>query len=318
LLESLAQNVPLDTTTMIVVGLALVFLTFFLLVYGFVPEEVETEDIFGYRLSKRKRLLREDDVYRMMLPVIQVFAHYIRGIPEGNIKYLDQIRENLRDKLPRSGYLGAYTPNEFLGLCCTSALGAFAFFIFLTIMMTGVPRVPVALIAAAAGLYMPFLKLNGAISQRLIEIDQRLPYTMDLLVLSMNAGLDFMTALDRVVERGKEQNPDDPMIQELGVVLQELKVGTPRTDALKNLCDRVQSEYLDSMVGSIIQAEERGTPLSQVLSVQVDTIRNKRTQRVEKEASEASVKILMPLMFIFGAVIVVVVGAMILRVQKKG
>ena len=299
------------------VGMLLVFATAFLLVWGLVPEDLEREEIYGYRLNKRQRLLEEDDIYRVTLPVIQIFAHHIRNIPDGTLTYLDKIREDLRDKLPRSGHMGAYTPNEFLGLCCTMALGAFIFFLFLTTWMTGAPRLPVALIMGSAATYMPFLKLNSDISQRLIEIDQRLPHTMDLLVLSMNAGLDFMTALDRVVERGKEQNPDDPMIQELGVVLQELKVGTPRTDALKNLCERVQSDYLDSMVGSIIQAEKRGTPLSEVLSVQIDTIRNKRTQRVEQEASEASVKILMPLMFIFGAVIVVVVGAMILRVQNN-
>src|SRR5690606_6169354 len=95
---------------------------------------------------------------------------------------------------------------------------------FLTMMMTGLPQIPVAIIASFVGFYMPFLSLNGAIVERLMEIDRRLPYTVDLLVLSMRAGLDFMTALDRVVTRGQEQNPDDPMCQELGVVLQEMRV----------------------------------------------------------------------------------------------
>jgi tight adherence protein C len=188
---------------------------------------------------------------------------------------------------------------------------------FMTTLMTGTPQIPVACIAAGVGFYMPFLQLNGAITQRLLEIDRRLPYTVDLLVLSMRAGLDFMTALDRVVTRGQEQNPDDPMIQEFGVVLQEMRVGTARADALINLCERVKSDYLQSMVGAILQSEKRGSPLATVLEVQIDTIRNKRTQKVEKAASQAAVKILLPLMFIFGSVILIVVGAMILKIYNQ-
>jgi tight adherence protein C len=149
-------------------------------------------------------------------------------------------------------------------------------------------------------------------------VERRLPYAIDLLVLSMRAGLDFMTALDRVVARGMEQSLDDPMIQELGVVLQEMRVGTARADALINLCERVRSDYLKSMVGSILQSEKRGSPLAKVLEVQIHTIRNKRTQKIEKAASEAAVKMLMPLMLIFGAVLVIIIGSMGLKMYTEG
>src|SRR5690606_8948706 len=96
-----------------------------------------------------------------------------------------------------------------------------------------------------------------------------------------------------------------------------MRVGTARTDALINLCERVKSDYLQSMVGAILQSEKRGSPLATVLEVQIDTIRNKRTQKIEKKASQAAVKILLPLMFIFGAVMVVVVGAMVLKIQNQ-
>lgn len=294
-----------------------IFLAFILLVVGFVPDEVDEDEIYGYRLTKRKRLIEEDGMYALLLPVVKIFAHYIRRIPDTRMWTISQTRENLRDKLMRSGFMGAYTPNEFLGLCCVGAMGMFLAFVVLTTLMTDAPQIPVAIIASGVGLYMPVLSLNGAITERLIEIDRRLPYTVDLLVLSMRAGLDFMTALDRVVVRGQEQNPDDPMVQELGVVLQEMRVGTARSDALINLCERVKSDYLQSMVGSILQSEKRGSPLANVLEVQIDTIRNKRTQKIEKQASQAAVKILLPLMFIFGAVICVVVGAMVLKIKNQ-
>ena len=304
-----------DPTVLLLVGLALLGLAFALLTYGFVPDEVEEDDVYGYRLTKRERLLEEDTLYRITLPIVKIFAHYIRMVPETD-NFIERRRKELRKQLPRSGFMGAFTPNEFLGMCCTSSLYAFVALLLISTLIADVPNVPIAIIAAGGAIYMPFLKLSGTIQERLREIDRRLPYTVDLLVLSMNAGLDFMTALERVVSRGQEQNPDDPMVQELGVVLQEMRVGTAKSDALLNLCERVKSEYLESMVGAIIQSEKRGSPLAKVLEVQVDTIRNKRTQRIEKLASEAAVKILMPLMFIFGAVIVVVIGAMILKIKS--
>ena len=292
------------------------FLAFSMFVWGLVPDEVEEEDIYGYRLTKRKRLIEENGLYAMVLPLVPLFAHHFRNPPDQFLGMnIAEKRDNIRDRLIRSGYMGAFTPNEFWGMCCVSSLGIFGAFLFMTWLAQGFPNVPIATIFGVAGFILPYLQLDSAIGERLVEIDRRLPYAIDLLVLSMRAGLDFMTALDRVVTNGLEQNPDDPMIQELGVVLQEMRVGTARADALINLCERVKSDYLKSMVGSILQSEKRGTPLASVLEVQIGTIRNKRTQKIEKAASEAAVKILGPLMFIFGAVLVLVIGSMILKIK---
>lgn len=305
-------GIPLQV--LMLASMGLIFLAFVLFVVGFVPDEVDEDELYGYRLTKRRRLMEENDLYRSVLPLIKIFAHYFRHMKGTR---MTDLREDLRDKLNRSGFMGAYTPNEFLGLCSVTALAMFLAFCFMTALLTNVPQIPIAMIASGVGFYMPFLSLNAAIVERLIEIDRRLPYTVDLLVLSMRAGLDFMTALDRVVTRGLEQNPDEPMSQELGVVLQEMRVGTARSDALINLCERVKSDYLQSMVGSILQSEKRGSPLANVLEVQINTIRNKRTQKVEKAASQAAVKILLPLMFIFGAVVAVVMGAMVLKIMNQ-
>ena len=307
----------ITTSFLLYASIGCIFVAFVMFVWGFVPDEVEEDDIYGYRLTRRKRLIEENELYALSLPAIQVFAHYFRNIPDHRSERMASMRRTLRDKLMRSGFWGAYTPNEFLGLCCVVSMAMFSVGIFMSAMAFGAPKLGLAIVLGGMGLYMPVLQLDGAIVQRLVEIDRRLPYTIDLLVLSMRAGLDFMSALDRVVTRGKEQNPDDPIVQELGVVLQEMRVGTARSDALINLCERVKSDYLQSMVGSILQSEKRGSPLATVLEVQIDTIRNKRTARIEKLASQAAVKILLPLMFIFGAVILVVVGAMILKIKNQ-
>lgn len=295
-----------------------VFLAFALLVWGVVPDEIEEDEIFGYRLTKRQRLIEEDLLYALTLPLVKLFSHYIRRLPDLPFFKMSKARNQLQEKLTRSGFMGAYTPNEFLGMCCTVGLISSSGVVVGTLLIHGEPHFGWAFVALMSTPVFPFIQLNSTIGERLIEIDRRLPYTIDLLVLSMRAGLDFMSALDRVVARGKEQNPDDPVIQEFSVVLQEMKVGTAKSDALLNLCERVDSEYLETMVGAVIQAEERGTPLARVLEVQVDTIRDKRTQRVEKAASEAAVKILLPLMFIFGSVVVIIMGAMVLRILREG
>lgn len=305
----------MNTALILFLATALIFVAFALFVWGVVPEHVEEDEIFGYRLTKRKRLIEEDAMYAAVLPLVKIFAHYMRNIPDLPFLKMSEFRSDLRDKLMRSGFMGAFTPNEFLGMCCVSGLAAMVFVLLTTLALAGMSNIGLAIVSGIAATGLPYLSLNSAITMRLIEIDRRLPYTVDLLVLSMRAGLDFMSALDRVVARGQIQNPDDPIIQELGVVLQEMRVGTARTDALINLCDRVKSDYLDSMVGAIIQSERRGTPLANILEIQVDTIRNKRTQRIEKAASQAAVKILFPLMFIFGAVMVVIIGAMVLRLM---
>ncbi len=308
----------MDTTLLLVAALILMFGAFFLLVYGFVPEEVNEDEIYGYRLTKRKRLIAENSIYAMVLPVVQIFAHYFSTyLPDHKWARLANIRADLREKLMRSGFMGAYTPNEFLGLSCVAGVGMFLAGMTISTLLFDSPKIGLAIVLGGVGTYMPTLQLSSAINDRLVEIDRKLPYTVDLLVLSMRAGLDFMTALDRVVMRGLEQNPDDAIVQELGVVLQEMRVGTARSDALINLCERVKSEYLQSMVGAILQSEKRGSPLALVLEVQIGTIRTKRTQKVEKLASQAAVKILLPLMFIFAAVLVVVIGAMVLKVKNQ-
>ena len=172
-------------------AVALIFAAFSLLVFGFVPDEVDEDEIYGYRLTKRKRLLEENDLYAAVMPVVKVFGHYFKHMPDTRFIQISKVRSNLRDKLMRSGFMGALTPNEFLGMCGVSACGMFIAMCGLTTLMTNAPQIPVAFIGAGVGFYMPFLQLNGAITERLIEIDRRLPYTVDLLVLSMRAGLDF-------------------------------------------------------------------------------------------------------------------------------
>ena len=158
--------------------------------------------------------------------------------------------------------------------------------------------------------YLPFLYMEDLIIRRLSAVNRHLPFVLDLLSLSLGAGLDFNTALDSVVTKESQKGP---LIEELHYVLQEIRLGVTRREALLNMSDRIQSEYVTSVVGAVVQAEAMGTPLSRILQVQAQANRLKRTQRAEKIAAEATIKILFPILMILIAVFLTMFGPLIVR-----
>lgn len=142
----------------------------------------------------------------------------------------------------------------------------------------------------AGGLY-PLLWVRDRVRARHRAIARALPYALDLLMLSVEAGLDFSAALAKVVEKGRE----GPLAEELAVVLRELKLGKTREEALRNLGRRVDLPALTSFVHALVHADRMGTPLGKVLRILSTELRVERTQRAEKLANEAPIKLLLPL-----------------------
>lgn len=153
-----------------------------------------------------------------------------------------------------------------------------------------------AALLAAAGACSPLLWLHDKARSRRFAITRALPWSLDLLTLSVEAGLDFAAALAKVVEKGRK----GPLCDELSISLRELKLGKTREEALRNLARRVELPTLTSFVHALLQADRLGTPLGKVLRILSAQLRLERTQRAEKLANEAPVKLLFPLVvFIF-------------------
>ncbi|HUB08996.1 MAG TPA: type II secretion system F family protein, partial [Myxococcales bacterium] len=134
----------------------------------------------------------------------------------------------------------------------------------------------------------------------------------DLLTLSVEAGLDFTAALAKVVERGRQ----GPLLQELALVLRQLKMGKTRAESLKMMVDRVNLMALSTFVSALIQADKMGTPLGKVLRIQSAQLRVERSQRAEKLAGEAPVKMLGPLiMCIMPTVFIVLFGPVVFAMK---
>lgn len=154
------------------------------------------------------------------------------------------------------------------------------------------------------GMFGPESRLNGAIGKRRKEMEQQLPDVIDLLVISVEAGLGFDAALGRVV-----QNVPGELGREFQRTLQETRVGVSRIDALRNLSSRTDVDDLNTFVLALIQADEFGVSIARVLRVQAEEMRVRRRQRAQEKAFGAPVKLIFPLIFfIFPALFIVILG----------
>jgi len=163
-------------------------------------------------------------------------------------------------------------------------------------------------VSFAAGAAYPLIWLRDRVRARHQAISRALPHGLDLLTLSVEAGLDFAAALAQVVEKGRP----GPLADELALVLKELKLGKTREEALRNLARRVDLPALTSFVQALVHADRMGTPLGRVLRILSTQLRVERTQRAEKLANEAPVKLLLPLvLFIFPTLFLMLFGPLL-------
>ena len=140
-----------------------------------------------------------------------------------------------------------------------------------------------------------------------------MPFVLDLLTLSVEAGLDFMTAIQRTTERPVV----DPLTEELLRVVREIQVGTPRRQALRAMSNRVNLPDMRSLVNALVQADELGVSIGSILRIQADQLRVRRFENAEKLANEAPVKLLAPLVIcIFPCVFLILLGPVLFSLAK--
>jgi tight adherence protein C len=259
----------------------------------------------GLRGMKRRRALAEGSGWAAIEPAARWIGRRLRGlVSEGLVASLDL-------QITRAGdYLGL-VPEELLGFAAlTGALGALAGFVVAH--MTHGGHLIVMLISAF-GVVAPFMVVSSTTTERYQAVARRLPSVIDLLALAVGAGLDFPSAVRQIVE--KAGNASDPLIEELSLILQSLKLGRTRQAALEEFSERVPCRTVLDFVGAVVQAELRGTPVANVLALQAETARLQRTVNAEVAASKASVKLIIPLALIFLCVLLLIVSPMVIRLQ---
>lgn len=213
-----------------------------------------------------------------------------------------------RRNLIKAGEPQGYKPEDIMALQEVSAVVGLLMGLF---MLNGLGQnLGWAVLFMLFGTYYPLMWLNDQVKKRHLQISRALPYNLDLLTLSVEAGLDFTAALAKVVEKGKQ----GPLREELQLVLKQLKMGKTREEAMKSMIVRVDLPALTTFVTALIQADKMGTSLGKVLRIQSTQMRIDRTQRAEKLAGEAPVKMLFPLIAcIFPTVFMVLFGPIVFQ-----
>jgi tight adherence protein C len=178
---------------------------------------------------------------------------------------------------------------------------------------TGFLKVGVVALLALTGYTVPSAAIAARASKRQKEIRKALSDTMDLLTISVEAGLGFDAALGQVV-----RNVPGPLSDEISRMLQEMQIGVSRTDALRHLTERTEVPELDGFVLSMIQADKYGVGIAKVLRSQSQELRQKRRQRAEETAQKVPLKLLFPTIFmLLPALFIVILGPGVIKIYES-
>ena len=224
------------------------------------------------------------------------------------------VLEGMQRQLMYAGLTGRWQVSDFMGLKGFAMLFgggvgfAFAFFGHLSSVFT----FALLLVFGGLGYFLPDLWLRGETSRRKTQIVRALPDAIDLLTISVEAGMGFDLALARVVSKS-----DNALTREFDRVIREMRIGVARRDALRSLVERTGVDDLSTFISAIVQAEQLGASIANVLRIQAVEMRTRRRQRAERLAHEAPIKMLFPMAFlIFPPIFIVVLGPAIPKIVK--
>lgn len=224
-------------------------------------------------------------------------------------------RKRLEKTILTAGLSRELNVDEFLGLQILWGVGFPVFGLVMNLALEmGIPAVLFVLMMPL-GFYAPILHANREKRNRETSVRADLPFFADLLALSTEAGLDFIAAIQRIVDKAE----NSVLAEELGIVLKDIKIGSSRADALKAMSRRLEINEITSFVAVLVDADSTGASISQVLKDQSNQIRLERFVRAEKAGARASQLMLFPmLIFIMPAVFLVVFGPIIVQFMSGG
>lgn len=224
--------------------------------------------------------------------------------------------ERIRSKIEAAGSPAGWTVDRVVSLKVLGAIGGvIGFFLFASMLGLGMmPRVVMAAIGLVVGWKGPDLFLYQKAYDRNAKMSAELADAVDLLTISVEAGLAFDAGVQQVA-----RNTEGPLAEEFARVLSEMQIGTGRADALRAMADRVDLPDLRSFVSALVQADAFGIPIGRVLRVQSAEMRVKRRQAAEAKAQQVPVKITVPLIiFILPTLFAVVMGPAVLSIMSSG
>jgi tight adherence protein C len=242
-------------------------------------------------------------VERTIRPLVGRFSGSVSRLTSSNFS------ERTEKRLAMAGNPGEMRVADWLGIKAIGAIigGILFFFLFAIVGVMGFPFLIGVLLGGVGVLFgytLPEFWLGGRVRKRQHAILLAIPDALDLLTISVRAGLGFDSALGKVVEK-----LPGPLSDEFRRALAEVRVGRQRREALRDIVARTEVTPLTNFIGAIIQAEQLGVSISKVLQVQSEQLRIERRQRAEEAAAKAPIKMLFPLVgCIFPSLFIVILG----------
>jgi len=289
-------------------GLALIATALALLVFALGRNPPEDSPRYGSRGFKRIKAVASNGLFAVTEPFITWLAGFVAYVP------MSETRRKIDLLLKQSGDFLGLSANEFVALTFVSAL----LLLGIGSLVVSLVDLPVVLIAffVGLGIYVPYARVMAEMQTRFKAVNRALPSTIGIAALCMSAGLDFPGSLRQITENAS--NEEDPLIEELSWILRELSLGFSRKQALENFAFRLPTEAVQEFVAAVIQSEEKGNPLADVLKVQADVLRKRRSVRAEELAARASVLMLGPLTLIFISVVLILMGPFLVTEGLSG
>ena len=249
--------------------------------------------------------MRESFAERVINPVYERMIHALGNLAPSSI------REQYEQLLSSSGTQGTMKFNNIISIQLMMGL-LMAFLTHFLMRLTEQPTNALyVVLAGAAGFLLPYSSLRTKSKKRIEAIEQALPSFLDVLYVSVEAGLAFDMAIFRTTDKMK-----GPLSEELLFTMNEISKGRGRSEALREMVKRTQVADLGTFVTSIIQAEEMGSNIGNVLRIQADTMRVNKRQRAETMAAKIPTKMLFPIVFfMFPALFVVILGPAVLNIM---
>ena len=254
----------------------------------------------------RSEELQRSFLERVLFPVAKALGSTVRRVTPIDM------RRKIDKRLVLAGSPAAWDAEKvaafkLIGLVAGAGM---AFTIAMAAGATRGSTLMMTILFAGIGYFAPDAVISGRAQRRQQQIQKALPDSMDLLTISVEAGLGFDAAMAQVV-----RNVPGPLSHEFGRMLQEMQLGMSREDAFRKLADRTNVDELKAFVISMIQANKFGVGVANVLRAQAKELRMKRKQRAERKAMQTPVKILFPLIFcVLPALFVVVIGPGAIRI----
>ncbi len=247
---------------------------------------------------------------RVVLPLLRNVASIMNRLtPQHNV-------EAMKHQLELAGNPNNWTPADFLGVRGVSTAVTFVLVFLLTMVLhTPAPQNILFWVGGAVlGFYLPVLWLRSKIRARQHDILKSLPDALDMLCISVEAGLGFDAAMAKVIEKW-----DNELSRTFARASAEIRLGKLRRDALRDMANRCDVPDLSNFIAAVIQADQLGVSIAKVLRIQSEQMRVKRRQRAEELANQAPVKMVIPLVFlVFPSILIVLLGPAVLQFTTGG